>query len=111
MSLPLAVTSATASRGDGAKLRRPGRRGGVEGETLAADRKGPRNEPDVALFRVTAWPLRDRCPCYVDIDLRDRVFLLRPDAPPSGFACFLRLSPPDAGHLLPYTPPWATPKQ
>jgi hypothetical protein len=38
-------------------------------------------------FRVTAWPLHDCCPCYVDIDLRDRVFLLRPDAGPSGFAC------------------------
>src|SRR5262249_58393781 len=96
---PPAVISATASRRDAAKLRRPGRRGADEGETLAADRKGPRNEPYVALFRVTAWPLRDRCPCHVAIDLRDRVFLLPPDARPSGFACFCRLPPRDAGHV------------
>ena len=46
---------ATASRGDAAKLCRPGRRGGVEGGTVAADRKGSADEPHFALCGVTAW--------------------------------------------------------
>ena len=47
----------------------------------------------------------------LDIDLRDRVFLLRPDARPSGFTCFRRLSPRDAGHVLRDTSLWDAAKQ
>src|SRR5262249_30291454 len=57
------------------------------------------------------WPLRDRCPCDVAIDLRDRVFLLPPDARPSGFACFRRLPPRDAGHVRRDTSLWDAAKQ
>src|SRR5262249_52985020 len=108
---PPAVISATAPRRDAAKLRRPGRRSADEGETLAADRKGPRNEPYVAILRVTAWPLRDRCPCDVAIGLCDRGFLLPSDARPSGFACFRRLPPRDAGHVRRDTSLWDDGKQ
>src|ERR1700730_5576635 len=94
-----ACIPATASRGDAAKLRRSRRRGGVEGATLAAYRKGPDDEPHFALFRVTAWRIRDRCRCHVDIDLRYRVFLLRPDARPSGLAGLRRLSARHAVHV------------
>jgi hypothetical protein len=38
-------------------------------------------------------------------------FLLRPDARPSGFACFRRLSPRDAGHVLRDTSLWDAAKQ
>ena len=58
------------------------------------------------MSHFAAWPLRDRCPCHVDIDLPDRVFLLRPDARPSGFACFRRLPPRDAGHVRRDTSLW-----
>src|SRR5262249_45750901 len=94
-----------------AKLRRPRRRGGVEDGTLAADRKGPRNEPYVGLFRVKARPLRDCCPCRLDIAVRYRIFLLRPDARPSGFACFRRLSPRVAGRVPAATSLWAAANQ
>jgi hypothetical protein len=94
-----AVISATASRGDVAKLRRPRRRGALESGAVAADRKGPRDEPYFALVHLTAWQIRDRRLCRVDVALRDRVFLLRPDARPAGFACLRRLSARHAGHV------------
>jgi hypothetical protein len=49
-------------------------------------RKGPDDEPHFALFRVTPWHIRDRCPFRVEIALHDRVFPLRQHARPSGFA-------------------------
>jgi hypothetical protein len=63
------------------------------------DTKGPGDEPYFALFHLTAWQIRDRRLCRVDVALRDRVFLLRPDARPAGFACLRRLSARHAGHV------------
>ena len=82
---------ATASRGDAAKFADLEEAHGVEDGAVAAYRKGPDDEPHSALFRVTAWPLRDRClVTWTLLFVVGISFTVR--RRPSGLACFPRLS-------------------